>query len=49
MAGLVTHVHVTDKDGEHFVFGPGDDVPAWAKKLITNPAAWETAPQGDDK
>jgi hypothetical protein len=47
MAGLVAHVHVQDEKGETHVFGPGSDVPAWAKKQITNPAAW--GPEVDDE
>lgn len=36
------------------VFHPGDDVPAWAADLITNPTAWsseedtEDTPEGDE-
>ena len=41
MAGLVTHVSLRDETGNVVSFGPGDDVPAWAKKLITNPRVWE--------
>jgi hypothetical protein len=44
MAALISFVHVTDKKGQTFVFGPGDDVPAWAQKLITNEKAWDEAP-----
>jgi len=40
---LARYVHVTDDKGEQHVFGPDDDVPGWAAKVITNPAAW-----GDD-
>jgi hypothetical protein len=40
MAGrLRTFVHV-HHDGGPTVFGPDDEVPAWAEKLITNPDAW---------
>lgn len=38
---LRTYVHVHDEDGQTHVFGPDDEVPAWAAKRITNPAAWE--------
>ncbi|MFC9786438.1 hypothetical protein [Rhodococcus sp. NPDC127528] len=41
MARLATHVHVPDESGTYHVFGPGDDVPAWAAEVITNPAAWD--------
>lgn len=40
MKHLNTHVHVFDDAGERHVFGPGDDVPAWAAKKITNPHVW---------
>lgn len=40
---LAVRVFVPDEHGEMQAFGPGDDVPAWAVKQITNPAAW-----GDD-
>lgn len=45
MARLAAFVHVTDKNGEVHAFGPDDDVPAWAVKLIGNPGAWEEAPE----
>lgn len=37
---LNTYVHVDDADGVSHAFGPQDDVPAWARKAITNPDAW---------
>lgn len=37
---LVAHVHVTDQDGRHRVFGPSDEVPDWAKDQIGG-HAWE--------
>jgi hypothetical protein len=45
MATLATNVHVTDERGVAHVFGPADDVPAWAQALITNPKAWAEAPE----
>jgi hypothetical protein len=45
MATLNTAVHVADEAGESHVFGPADDVPAWAEALITNPKAWAEAPE----
>lgn len=36
---LTAYVCVTGADGM-VQFGPGDDVPAWARKLITNPNVW---------
>jgi hypothetical protein len=44
MARLATHVHVQDDQGQNHVFGPGDDVPDWAAKAITNPNAWADKP-----
>lgn len=38
LTGTVT---VLDDDDQPQTFGPGDDVPEWASKKITNPAAWE--------
>lgn len=37
------HVHVTDDDGSvrSQQFGPGDDVPDWARDAITNPDVWD--------
>lgn len=37
---LAAHVHVRDLAGRTAVFGPGDAVPAWARKQIRNPKAW---------
>lgn len=37
---LVAYVHVVDEAGAPAVFGPGDDVPAWAQEQIVNPDAW---------
>jgi hypothetical protein len=44
MATLNGYVHVTDDKGTAHVFGPADDVPAWAAELITNPKAWAEPP-----
>lgn len=38
---LVAYVHVHDEKGVSHAFGPGDDLPAWARKQITNKAAWD--------
>jgi hypothetical protein len=40
VARLAAWVHVTGADGRNHVFGPDDEVPAWAARTITNPAAW---------
>jgi hypothetical protein len=37
---LIATVHVTDADGNDQIFSPGETVPGWAAKLITNPKAW---------
>ncbi|WP_280389307.1 Ish1 domain-containing protein [Nocardia wallacei] len=44
MARLRTFVHVHGEDGPH-VFGPDDNVPAWAVKAITNPGVWAEEPE----
>lgn len=41
MSSLTTFVHVHDDDGASHVFGPGDSVPEWARKKITNPGVWD--------
>lgn len=41
MANLRTVVYVRDEGGRLHRFGPGDDVPGWASKKITNTAAWD--------
>lgn len=41
MAKLTMFVHVPLPRGGHEIFGPDDEVPAWAVPLITNPLAWE--------
>lgn len=49
---LNTNVHAvaTDKDGNLLsqVFGPDDDVPAWARKAITNPDVWGDGEDDDE-
>ena len=41
MARLAGHVSLRDAVGNVVQFGPGDDVPDWAAKRITNPRLWE--------
>lgn len=41
MGSLRNHVTVHTESGLPVVFGPDDDVPAWAAEKITNPAAWQ--------
>lgn len=50
MARLNTNVHVHHPEKGTVAFGPGDDVPAWATKLITRDDVWDTgtAVAGDD-
>lgn len=39
---LTCYVHVAHPDtGEIQIFGPDDEVPAWAVKAITNPDVWD--------
>ena len=40
MSELIATVHLADENGYPCTFGPGDEVPAWAEKLITNPKVW---------
>lgn len=47
MSRLATHVHVADESGTVHVFGPADEVPGWAARAITNPAAWAERPVAD--
>lgn len=46
MANLTTFVHVHRPDGS-VVFGPGDDVPAWAREQITRPDVWDDVDPGE--
>lgn len=46
---LKSYVHVADAEGATHVFGPGDEVPSWAAKLITNASAWESEPEAQEK
>lgn len=41
MARLAGHVSLRDATGDVVSFKPGDDVPEWAAKQITNPRLWE--------
>ena len=40
-------IHVRDEDGVDHVFTPGETVPSWAAKQITNPKAWGGEPADD--
>lgn len=44
---LRTFVHVHDSSGASHVFGPHDDIPAWAVERITNPKVWADAEAED--
>lgn len=46
MSRLIATVHLPGPDGIPISFGPRDDVPEWARTLITNPAAWTQEPLG---
>ena len=48
MGALITHVAVQDDDGVTHSFGPGQDVPEWAAKQITNPKVWDHVPDDVD-
>lgn len=41
MRTLNTNVHAVGENGESQVFGPGDVLPEWARKAITNPKVWD--------
>lgn len=43
MASLITYVSLFDEAGNLHSFGPGHDVPEWARKRITNPQVWDDA------
>lgn len=49
MAKLNSYVHVFDDEGNRFVFGPDDQVPAWAQKAITNKGVWEGSENADER
>ncbi len=40
---LAAFVHVTKKDGEVVILEPGQKVPSWAAKQVTNPNAFADA------
>ncbi|MFC9995745.1 hypothetical protein [Nocardia sp. NPDC127526] len=44
MAKLISWVVAYDEHSAARWFGPADDVPEWAARQITNPAAWDSAP-----
>jgi predicted component of type VI protein secretion system len=41
---LARHVHVRDERGRPHVFGPSDELPAWAAAKITSRTAWASDP-----
>jgi hypothetical protein len=43
MSELIQYVTVHDEDGVSHTFAPGEDVPAWAVKAITNKAVFKPA------
>lgn len=46
---LAGFVHVTAPDGGAAVFGPDDELPAWASKAITNEKAWAEESGSDEE
>lgn len=42
-------VHVQKDDGTHAIFGPDDNVPAWAVAKISNPNVWDESPTIEDE
>lgn len=47
---LRTVVHLTDDAGRLHTFGPeSDEIPAWARKRIDNPDAWDDGPEQGDQ
>lgn len=48
MAGLTVHVAVRDDHGVTHSFGPGQDVPEWAARQITNPKVWDSVPDVEE-
>lgn len=45
---LATAVHLTDDSGVVHSFLPGQTVPKWARKRITNPKAWAADDEATD-
>lgn len=45
--GPAGRVYVADEDGIVHHFDPGDEVPKWAAKQITNPKAWGDSADSD--
>lgn len=48
MGALVSHVALFDEKGFLQQFGPGDEPPAWARKKLTNPKLWDSAPDVEE-
>lgn len=50
MSKLAMYVHFTDSDGNRHVFGPDDEVPAWAAEAIgaDHPHAWSEPPLAEN-
>lgn len=48
MSSLTAYVAVFDENGAVHSFGPGSDVPPWAKRLITNPKVWDGGLAADE-
>lgn len=43
MSRFIKYVHVHDDEGRTHRFSPGDEVPAWAEKVVTNPDVIDAA------
>jgi hypothetical protein len=41
MAELAKNVYVQHPSGKGMKFGPGDELPDWARAQITNPKVWD--------
>jgi hypothetical protein len=55
MRKLTTFVHAVEVDdkgqqtGKSGTFGPGDELPDWAAKSITNPDVWDSPEETGDQ
>lgn len=43
-----TTVHVHKDEENTVIFSPGEKVPAWAAKVVTNEAVWDEADEQSD-
>ncbi|MGG7510904.1 hypothetical protein [Plantibacter sp. YIM 135249] len=47
-AQLNTYVALLDDEMNSHYFGPGDNIPKWARKRIQNPDVWVDIDEGDE-